>query len=100
VPALERRELAASQGASQKHRQNRPVPFSFHRLDLRLSEQVAGLFPGEPVPCPVAGLMDALEGQDCLTLGVSGTPVRAFRLWGYLKFSIRINVPRERVMSR
>jgi hypothetical protein len=41
VPALERCELAAAQGAAQKHRQNRPVPFSLGGLDLRLSEQVA-----------------------------------------------------------
>src|SRR5215472_17585197 len=29
VPAVERRELAAAQGAPQKRRQNRTVPFSF-----------------------------------------------------------------------
>jgi hypothetical protein len=38
VPQLERRELAAAQGAAQKHRQNRTVPFSFHSVGLGLSE--------------------------------------------------------------
>jgi hypothetical protein len=46
VPALERGELAAAQSAAQKHRQNRTVPFSFHGLDLGLTEELAGLFPG------------------------------------------------------
>jgi len=46
------------------------VPFSFGRLDHGLSKQVARLFPGEPVPCPGAGLADALEGQDSLAHAV------------------------------
>src|SRR5215469_472420 len=41
VPAVEHCELAAAQGAAQKHRQNRAVPFSFNGLDLGLSKQVA-----------------------------------------------------------
>ena len=41
--ALERGELAPAQGAAQKHRQNRAVPFSFDGFELRLSEEVAGL---------------------------------------------------------
>jgi hypothetical protein len=36
VPALERGKLAPAQGAAQKHRQNRPVPFSFHCFELGL----------------------------------------------------------------
>ena len=36
---------------------------------VKTSKQVAGLFPGEPVPCPVAGLADALEGYDSLSEG-------------------------------
>jgi hypothetical protein len=31
------------------------------------SKQVARLFPDEPVPCPVAGLADALEGYASLS---------------------------------
>src|SRR5215472_421380 len=34
VPALERRELASTQSAAEKHRQNRAVPFSFHGVEL------------------------------------------------------------------
>jgi len=52
VPALERRELAPAQGAAQKRRKNRAVPFSFDSLDLGLSEQVARLFPGKPCSLP------------------------------------------------
>src|SRR5499427_4235002 len=43
---------------------------------LGLSEQVARLFPGEPVPCPVAGLADALEGYD--SLGQAAIEQRVF----------------------
>jgi hypothetical protein len=50
APAVERRELAAAQGAAQKHRQNRPVPFSFHGLDLGLSEKVARLLRESQFP--------------------------------------------------
>jgi hypothetical protein len=56
VPAAERRELAPAQRTAEKHCQTRTVPFSFHSVDVGLSEQVASLFPGEPVPCPVDGL--------------------------------------------
>ena len=52
VPALERREFAAAQGAAQEHRENGAVPFSFGGLDLGLSEEVAGLFPeASSLPC-------------------------------------------------
>src|SRR5215471_3815129 len=38
-----RRELAATQGAAQKQRQNGTVPFSFHGFKLGLGEEVARL---------------------------------------------------------
>jgi hypothetical protein len=66
VPRLERRELAPAPGAVQKHRQNRAVPFSFHSFKLGLSEQAARLFAGKPIPCPGAGLADALERHNSL----------------------------------
>ena len=66
MPAPERRELAPAQRAAEKHGKNRTVPFAFHGVGVGLSEQVARLFSGEPVPCPVAGLADALEGHDSL----------------------------------
>ena len=66
VLRLQRREFAATQSAAEKHRQNRTVPFSFHGFYGGLSEQVARPFLGEPVPCPGAGLADALEGHDAL----------------------------------
>jgi hypothetical protein len=68
VPAVERRELAAAQGAPQQH---------FGGLDLGLSEQVARLFPGEPVPCPGAGLADTLERHDSLSNAAIEQPVLA-----------------------
>ena len=61
MPAAERRELAPAQRTAKKHCKNRTVPFSFDGVDVRPGEQVARLFPGEPVPCPVAGLADALR---------------------------------------
>jgi hypothetical protein len=69
------RELAPSQGAAQKHRQNRAVPFSFDGFDHGLSKQVSRLFPGEPVPCPGAGLADTLEGHDSLGYAAIEQPV-------------------------
>jgi hypothetical protein len=69
------RELAPAQSTAQKHRENRAVPLSFGGLDLGLSKQVASLFPGEPVPCPVAGLADALEGHDSLGQAAIEQPV-------------------------
>ena len=57
-------QLAAAQCSAQKHRQNRAVPFSFRGLEVGLSQQVARPFPAEPVPCPGAGLADALEEHD------------------------------------
>jgi hypothetical protein len=41
VPAIERRELAAAQGAAQKHCQNRPVPFSFRGVRSQVTEQLS-----------------------------------------------------------
>ena len=40
-----------------------------------LSEQAARLFPGEPVPCPGAGLADTLEGHDSLSHAAIEQPV-------------------------
>ena len=55
--------------------ENRAVPFSFGGFDLGLSEQVARLFPGEPVPCPVAGLADTLQRHDSLGHAAIEQPV-------------------------
>jgi hypothetical protein len=63
VPAFER-ELAPAQRTAEKHCKHRTVPFSFDGVEVGPGEQVARLFPGEPVPCPVAGLADALKGDD------------------------------------
>ena len=51
VPGVERRELAPAQCAAEQHRKDRTVPFSFGGFAFGLSEQVARLFPGEPLGC-------------------------------------------------
>jgi hypothetical protein len=58
VSAFERRELASAQCTAEQHRKDCTVPFSFDGVDLWPGEQVARLFPREPVPCPFAGLPD------------------------------------------
>jgi hypothetical protein len=40
--ALGRRELAAAEGATEKDRQNRTVPFSFGGVAVGLTEQLSG----------------------------------------------------------
>jgi hypothetical protein len=61
VAAVESRQLAPTLRTAEKHRKNRTVPFSFHGVDVGLGKQVARLFPRKRLPCPVAGLADAVR---------------------------------------
>jgi hypothetical protein len=74
VPALERRELARAQRTAEKHGKNRTVPFAFHGVAVGLGEQVARLFPREPVPCPVAGLAGSYNSAVAIAELSSASP--------------------------